>query len=441
MQLLNRAEFIRYLLDLVVKTLKSECQMQISAQSEPVDALLQQRAADVDPVALRVECGLTAFHKGRSSAESYREQIRMQTQLMRHTRNIRAQTHLVARENALDQAVKAEFFESFAVRLQADPAVIVEHIRLFAILMYNIDQFAAEGDDKTVDELHPVLFVLCRRHMGNVQLALIDEIFRSHPVSVLLLELIERERADREIIRCPVREQIAAARVGSPDPDEIIEKRGETYNIRLRMILAPAVHPVKHVLLRGGITRIDLHQMLSGPGIRDVIVHRDLFPDPVREEIHRILMPERAVVDRDNSVLILPVLHRHFGLGCSVENLPVFDGIRGFVDLELLCVILIHQMNLQIGCLCRHRSCHQEALLLAVRMLLRPFIVITDHADRRIDLVSGVQNVLGKLCSVTVTDNVRAPFLRKLQCQLLVSRFTGKCKITLFHRIRYSSLL
>ena len=216
-----------------------------------------------------------------------------------------AKPRLVAGKDALDQTVKAKRLECRLVRLDADPAVIVEHIRLFAVLMYDINQLSAEIHHETVHKIDPVHLPAVTRHVCHMELTLIDEVLRRHAITVLCRKVIQHLRADRKVIRSPVRVQLPVALTAAPDPDEIVEHGRETHHCRVRVRLAPVFHPVEHVRLCLGMHRIDLHQMLLVPVVRRVVVHGDLFPDAVRQKTHRVIVPRRGVVHGDSLFLLI----------------------------------------------------------------------------------------------------------------------------------------
>ena len=157
--------------------------------------------------------------------------------------------------------------------------------------MYDIHQLSAELNDKVVDKVHPVFFVRICRHMGHMKLSLVDKVLRRHGVAVFFPEFIQRPLTHRKVIGAPVSEKISAGGIASPDPHKIIEKGGEPHHSGVRMLLAPFYHPFPQIFPNLRIAGINLHQMLLVPVIRSVIVHGNLFPDPVSQKAHRIFMP------------------------------------------------------------------------------------------------------------------------------------------------------
>src|SRR5699024_1839589 len=106
-----------HLLDVVAEIREILYQMQVSAQSDSLHGLTQQRAAHAVPVFLCLQRGISSLHEGGRSAQSYREQVRMQAQLMGIHLHAGAQPRLIAGEYALDQTVKAELLESSVIGL------------------------------------------------------------------------------------------------------------------------------------------------------------------------------------------------------------------------------------------------------------------------------------------------------------------------------------
>ena len=428
------AEFVGDLLDVIAEIREILHQMQVSAQADSLHRLAQQRAAHAVPVFLRFQRGITALHEGRRSAQSHGEQIRMQAQLVGIHLHAGAQPRLVAGEHALDQAVKAEFLESSVVGLDPHPAVVIEHIGFFPVGMHHVNQLLPKGDDKIVDERHPVRFPLISGHVGHVQLSLIDEILGRHAVAVFLFKLVQSPLAHGKVVGTPVRKQVAAAFVASPDPDKIVEHGGEAHHRGRRMGLAPVFHPAEQIFPGFRIHGIDLHQMLLVPVVGGVVVHGNLFPDPVGHEADRIGMEGHGGSDGDASAfrVVAPAFRGQKLIRGAVIHLPVGSGVFAVVHPELLFKKAVHQTDGKRAVGRRLRSRHQEALLQLVLIFLRPFIVVADDADGGIDSIARIQDLVGKDGSIAVTDYVRPPFLCHFQGQLFISGFSRQGKTTFF---------
>ena len=89
-------EFLHKLFDIILEIRKTLCQMQVSAKTEAVYRLAKQRSSDTDPVIFCVKSWISTLHKGWCSAKSYREKIRMQTQLVSFYLCICAKSRLIS---------------------------------------------------------------------------------------------------------------------------------------------------------------------------------------------------------------------------------------------------------------------------------------------------------------------------------------------------------
>ena len=148
-------------------------------------------------------------------------------------------------------------------------------------------------------------------------------------------------------------------------------------------------------------------------------------------------MPRRAARHRHLAVRVAPLRLRNLGIGSAVVHLIIAQRVGGIVQLELLGEVAVHQRNGHALPGRKHRLGHQEGLLLAVGMLRRKVVVLTDHADGRIDAVARVHDLIRKLRAVRVADHVGAPLLRQLQRVLLVASLAGKRKIALGNRTHW----
>ena len=171
---------------------------------------------------------------------------------------------------------------------------------------------------------------------------------------------------------------------------------------------------------------VELTQMLAGPGVGGMVVHVDLFPDAPAQEGYRVRMPGGAAGDGHLAVRIDPFIRRDKGIARAVVHLPVFEGFRRIIELELLGEVAVHRPDDEGLPLGHHRIGAQEGLLLRIGMRRGKVIVLADDADGGIDAVARLHDLRGQLGAVAVTDHIRAPFLRQLQCQLLISGLTGE---------------
>ena len=430
----NGAELIGHLLDVVTEIREILYQMQVSAQADSLHGLTQQRAAHAVPVFLCLQRGISALHECGRSAQAHREQVRMQAQLMGIHLYTGAQPRLIAGKYTLDQTVKAELLESSVIGLDSHPAVVIEHIGFFSVGMHHIHQLSAEGNDEIIDEFHPVRLPFISRHMGHMQLSLVDEVLGRHAVTVFLFKLIQSPLAHGEIIGAPVRKQVAAVLIASPDPDKIVEHGGEAHHRGCRMGFAPVLHPAQQIFPGFRIHGIDLHQMLLIPVVRGVIVHGNLFPDPVSHEADRISVERHGGSDGNASAfrIIAPSLRRKLFICGAVIYLPVGFCVFTVVHTELLFEKAVHQADGKRPLCSSLRSGHQEALLQLVLILPCPFIMVPDDTNGGIDSVARFQDLIGKDGSIAVTDHVRPPFLCHFQSQLLIARFSRQSKTTFF---------
>ena len=151
------------------------------------------------------------------------------------------------------------------------------------------------------------------RHMSHMELSLIDKIFRCQGISILFCKLIQCQFTHCKIIRSPIREQRTSLFVRPPDPHKIIKQRRKTDYRSIGMFLTPAFKPPLQIFTDRGISGVDLHQMLLIPVICSMVIHGDLFPDPVCKKAHRIFMPGNHILYRYRFLLFIisPILRRN----------------------------------------------------------------------------------------------------------------------------------
>jgi len=302
----NGAKFVGNLFDAIAETVKSLCEMEIAAQTDTVDFRPEEGPADMNPVIAGIACRIPALHERGETAQPNGEKIGMEAEFMDGDIHAGAQANLVAGEDAFDEAVKAKFGEACGVRLHADPAVIVEDKGFPAEAMNNVNEFATERDDEVIDELHPVEFVLIAGGVCNVEFAAIDEVFGNEAVTVTARELVKRQRTDREIVGRPIGEEIAAAGIGTPNPHEIVEKRGESHHCSGGVSFAPVNQPFFQVRADGFVAGIELHEMLFVPMIGGVVVHGDFLPHAVCHEADGVFVKGDGTADGNDAVRIVP---------------------------------------------------------------------------------------------------------------------------------------
>ena len=113
--------------------------MKITAQTDSINRFTKQCSSYTVPESLGFQCRVSSLHKRRSTAQSHREQIRMQTKLMHRYIYTCTKSCFITGKYTFNQTIKAKFLESAVVRLYTHPAVIIEYIGFLAILMYHIN--------------------------------------------------------------------------------------------------------------------------------------------------------------------------------------------------------------------------------------------------------------------------------------------------------------
>ena len=432
----NPPEFIGDLRDAVHEIRETLREVQIAAEPDAVDRSAEQGAPHGHPVFARVERGIAALHERRRAAQSDREKIRVQAEFVDRDVDAGAEARLVAGEHAFDEAVESELMEPPVVRFDPDPAVVVEDVGFLAVAVHDVDQLAPERDHEVVDERHPVGFAFRAWHVRHVKLAPVHEILGRQAVAVPFRKLVQSLRADREIVGRPVGIQMPAAFAAAPNPHEIVEHGREPHDRGRRMRFAPAHHPVAEIRARFLVPRVDLHQVFGGPVVRGVVVHGNLLPDAEGHEARGIGVVRHGRGDRHDTLTITPLRIGQKRVRRTVVYLPVFARLGALVDLELPGEEFLHQRDRERTAAHRgHGRGHQECLLKFIAVCLRPLIVVADDADRGVDAVSGVQDLLRELRAVAVPDHVGAPFFRQFQRQVFIAGFARQRKKAAFRRV------
>ena len=416
-------EFIRHLLYIIAEIRIAFHQMEIASQPDPLDRLPKKGPSHTVPVFFRLQCGVSAVHKGRRAAQSHREQIRMKPQLMGIHLHPCAEPGLEAGEHALDQPVKTEFLKPSVIRLDSHPAVIIKNIGFFAVFMYHINQLPAEGNYKIIDKFHPVRFFPAARHMGHMQFSLVDEVLGSQFIAIFRGKIIQCLFAHREIIGTPVRKKVPVPDIASPYPNKIIKHGSKTHNSSGRMGFTPLLHPLQEKFLCLRVNGINLHQVLFIPIVGSMVVHGNFFPDTIGHKAHRIGVPCGGLLNGHTAffLIVTPFIRSQQRIRGSVIYLPVPERPVAVIDGKLLLKKILHQLNGEFPFRRHRRACHKEALLQLIMVLLRPLIMFPDHTDSGVNPISRIQYFIGKLRPVTVTDDIRPPFFRQLQSQLFVA--------------------
>ena len=194
-------------------------------------ARIRPRRASIQKF-LASRVGLPPGLERRLALEAGGEQIRVQAQLVGpHAPGVGAQADLEGVEHALDQAVEPEFGKPRAVRLHADPMVVVEDKGLLAVPVDEVDALAAERDHEVMDELHVVAVAPGGRVVRGIVQAAVDEILGREPVAEFLRKAVERPRTHRHLVVAPVGIDVAQLRlVVAPEPCEVVEHRCEPHD-------------------------------------------------------------------------------------------------------------------------------------------------------------------------------------------------------------------
>ena len=131
------------------------------------------------------------------------------------------------------------------------------------------------------------------------------------------------------------------------------------------MGLTPVLHPGQHIGLGLRIPGIYLHEVLLIPVVGGVVVHGDLFPDPVGQETHCVFVEGHNILHRHSAcrLVIAPFPIVHFLICGSVIHFPVGKCPGTVVDGKLFCKKALHQMNGYFRVPGHHSGRTQESLL------------------------------------------------------------------------------
>ena len=412
--------------DGIVEGILSHRQVEISAQADAVHTLPRQGPADMEPVGHGIPFRMAALREGGQAAQPHGEQVGMEPELMHRDVCTGAQAAFKAGEYAFDQAVKTDGGKEFSVGFHADPAVVIENIGFLAPLVDDLHQGFRFFRHKALDEVHIVPFAGRRGTVGCLQFTLVDKILGRQGIAGFLLKGFQGGGTDREIIAGPVHKAGAAPEIAAEDPDKVVEKRGQTHHVRLRVCFAPLFQPVFQIFPGQGMAGIQLAEMLGGPVVGGVVVHIDLFPDPPDEERGSVAVIRNAAGDGNDAVFVPPGIGREQAVFRPVPDLPEGNGFRAVVQLKLFLKIAFQRADLQRaggGC---DRIGGEETLLLGIGMLAGEFIMLPDDTEGGIDSVSGGSDFRRKLRAVAVPDHICAPFFGHLQRQLFITRFSGQ---------------
>ncbi len=180
------------------------------------------------------------------------------------------------------------------------------------------------------------------------------------------------------------------------------------------MLLQPGGQKLQNHLLGFRMHRIDRSEMLPiTPIVGDVVVHRDFLPDSESEEIDGVFVPGDRLGNGDRPLFRVdgPICLGNLLARGAIKHLPPFLGIVREIHHELLPEKPLEQSHRELGFVGHEREAHEEILLKLLQIFSGPRLNRSHQADGRIDVVSGIDDLGGKLGSVTVTDRVSAPFL------------------------------
>ena len=135
-------ELIAYTLNIVDEFRELHRKLQVTAVSDPVDGLPEDRPSRCHPVDFRF------FHRIPALMECIREEIRKEAPLcISDSFDIADQPESRSVSNAPDDCVQTDALELIHERLHADPVVAQEHHCLFAALMRNVYHFLRQLRD------------------------------------------------------------------------------------------------------------------------------------------------------------------------------------------------------------------------------------------------------------------------------------------------------
>ena len=135
-------ELIAYTLNIVDEFRELHRKLQVTAISDPVDGLPEDRPSRCHPV------DLCFFDRISALVEGIREEVRKETSLcIPDSFDIADQSESRSVSHAPDDCVQPDGLELIHERLHADPVVAQEHHCLFAALMRNVYHFLRQLRD------------------------------------------------------------------------------------------------------------------------------------------------------------------------------------------------------------------------------------------------------------------------------------------------------
>ena len=426
----DEAVLVRDIRDVVLELRERLDQREVTAQADSIDLGAQQGAAHDRPVGAGIGGRIAAGGEGGLALQVDREQVRVQPQLVNGHVNACVEAGFESGEHSLDQTVESELGEPRRVRLEADPGVVVEDVGLLAVTVHDVHALLAEIEHEVDHGVHPLAVDRRGRVVRGGVAARVDEVFRGDRYPAAFVELTQRDRVDREVVGAPVGVHVRQARVVSPEPGEVIEQRGEADHGGVRVVHAPLLKPGQHVGGHLRVARLHSHQArLVTPVIGEVVVHRDLFPQPHGQEVHRVGVRGHRALDHHGAALKAPLLRRDLEAGGAVEDLPELHAVP-VVHHELIGGEAVQERDGDLLPRRHHRLAHEEVLLQQPRVVHGPLPVFADQAERGVDAMPGIEDLARERGAIRVADNVRTPVLRHREREVFVAGFARQGEST-----------
>ena len=418
------AELIRDVLHRVHELRELRGQRQVSAVAHAGDRGTQDGTTGLAPVVPCLDARVVAL------VERVGEEVRQETTLrVLHARDVRDHAGRGAVTDRTDDSIQTQILETILVRLGTDPLVTQEHHRFLAGLVRQRCEFLHVRAYEMAQEVDPVALRLARHAPCGVVRALVDEVFGTQAVAVLLLEVVKRGRAHGAGASEPVHDLLALLLV--EQQRELVEERRETHDIHLRVVLEPLLERVEHELARRRMIDIERNLvLLVAPPVRQVVVHLDRIPDDVREERDRVLVHQFRAGDVHYARFGVhgPLLGRHHGARRTVHDFPVLVRVGVEVRLELLLEETVHQRHVHRVAL-RQRTLRQQVHLRGLVHVQRdPLVVRAGREVGRVDLHTQRHDLVVQLRAIRVANRVGTPQPGQFRGLLREVRFTRNRK-------------
>ena len=314
-RVLNRSEvsvlgdlvvFFGLMLDVVDELREFNCELKVTAVTDPVNELAEHGTANPHPVALTLADRVAAFLEGGLVHEVYRKEVGVQTQFLNQVAlNVGNTANFTAVDAGTYDPVVTDFLEFRLVGLAADPVVAVEEDRLLAGSVNLLDAVFGELNQELMDELDPVEVGLGRHAVGGVEVTVVNDVIGREAVALLFFELVECLGGHAVEVAIPILVERFVLWVG--DERELIRHGSKAHPVCVRMGFHPLLEEPGDVLACFGLSGVDAGLVRLVPVIRNVVVHRSGFPDLVNQEINDVDIPFSAVIDSYDTVGIVQV--------------------------------------------------------------------------------------------------------------------------------------